>query len=350
MRKKGFSIILIILGIFLLIIAALFLFGYFYFTGKYTNPRNKPNALISDLKWEKGPYEIYYVNKHGLHLRKTDGSNYKLIKEANENLWNYALLTNTKQILIYYDKSILFTDKFGNNPKQILELQPDKFLKEWSLSPNYQLLALEVAARKLHDSTGKQILHDLYIFDFRNNQIKLIDKNIYSMLNNIVFYWCDNNTVLKIKGTKTYTPNDVREQEYELDLFSSKITLLSERPWGKSIYEQQSPSFTVSVFNNPTCSPVANPISKNTSPVDSSISPDGTKKSQAKYGSLFVNDQEIVHWYGYDGKFSPGYYGHKWFPDNGHIAAQGNGIIIIEVGTKKYAKLDDGWDVKWFPI
>lgn len=324
---------------------------------------NQPNAKINELTWSQGPYKVFYRNNNGIFSQNTDGRNKKLIYKQDPNsftLDDFYLINSTKKVLALSWRKAVLMNEDGSGKENVLQVSDSQQIYKTRLSPDGQKAIFLVLKTTNTNDIGTST-EEIYLVNLSTKNVEKIqtlqEELKYGRIENI-FWYKNNRQIFLITTTPIGANIHTSYIQYSIyDILSKSVKLLYKRQLFTLNRENVKPiSNIVDVTQLVTPEPVYGDSSDADGAENSSnISPDKTKIISLHNGNIAVNENEIMHWYNYHLKLNSGYGWPKWLPDNNHFVVVGQpslfeevDIRVIEVNTKKVARLDSAYSVKWF--
>ncbi|MBI2022400.1 hypothetical protein HYS97_00930 [Candidatus Daviesbacteria bacterium] len=348
MKQKGFS--LVILLIFLAILAIPFWFGVWHLLnsaplfGIKENPNNTPPVDLSKINWSKGPFKIFFRTPVGLFSIKTDGKEKKMIFSG---LSNYMLLDSSRKILLKTRGNILIADEEGKTQENIFTTEKNKYISSWRISPDEKKIAFLVVDENKWKNPKNRIPDEAYILNLETRTFIQLDRQ-KDLLDSEAdgFKWINKSENIIVFTTKTYSENDVQTLYIIYELNSRESQLLGKQSSFLTVGETKPLSDFIGSLVA-----VETRISGGTNRYYYlRTSQDGTKRVTVENdGRIIVDGTQIMFWAMKNFKgFTETCRHPGWLPDNEHLVIECSGLKVIEVGTKRNAKLIDGYDAQWF--
>lgn len=326
--------------IFLGFVICLAIFGYIV-SQKLVN-----NFLTSDLvQFNKAssPYRIYYVSDNTLYSNSPSATDKQLITSLdNEQIIDYFFIDDLDENKVIVAGKNGVYEVSGNKEKtKIIDFPSGYTFKSWQFSPNKKFMTV-IIAKEITENGIWKLQQIGYFIEIPTHKVTKIFDNLTVHQEEQLKYmlWHSDSQRIFLITTHVYSPNDVKEEYFDYDIETGYKKLLgSQDALTKPLREREFAKEDIWEFQTPySLFPKSVVYSKNG--IDAQIDEGYLVIDRQNFLSLCKYNKS----HNYNQCTNP-----QWSPDEERVYVEGfgnNEIRVVEINTHKYAKYDDGHNLK----
>jgi len=283
---------------------------------------NAVNELrIGNTSFVESNLSVWYENDNHLCTIKINGKDKRCLNDVN--IFGKFVFSSDGQKIIFNSKNkqeIFYLDTNSFDYKKLSSSEAGDSIVAFDFSPNQNFVSYS-----LYDKNGNC---PLFIINNQNDSILKIDENIKCFSN--VYWDKEDKSLYYIKYSYDVDGNNERQNLFSWDINSQENKLLGDLNSVdiKNFYsgKDNSPFYLYSEQTN-----------------------DNEIKANTFFGSVYLNNKKIFHFYGYDSKFRTGFRRPQWLLGNRYVIFEnGTNLYIADAETNKFGKLTKGSWASWF--
>jgi len=335
--KKPLSKSWIVLGLFICLAVLGFIVSRKSENNFFTSDLAQFNNAISD-------YRIYYVSGNTLYSNSPNATDKRQVTSLdNEKIIDYFMGDIDEKKVIVAGEAGVYEVHPNKTRLKIIDFPSGYTFKSWQFSPNKKFLTALINREITENGIWSQQQIGYFIEIPTHKVTKIFDNSTIRQKEELKYMlWHSDNQRIFLITTNVYSPNDVKEEYSDYNIGTGYKNLLgSQDALRKPLRESEFAKEDIWKFQTPSTL-LAKSVER---------SQDG-QIVQLEEGFLLINGQRTIPICHYSK-----YYNHQecsdpqWSPDNQRIYIEGfsnDEIRVVEVKTKKYAKYDDGHNLKLF--